>query len=223
MRSILRSCDLEGAADHDSVTEKQSTAEQSRSSADGLHASMKQYYAGRHCYFDDDGVFFHVSPWQGQQGASLSSLKLSCWLKEIALAAERARSSSKPAREALSEVAQQLCTEYGSTDVAITCGWSPAVTLGIVKGVKEVLDSVHDKEVGWCSTGRGRYDENVVWPVWPVCVCCVCMWYVCAHVRMCVLHACGHCSVLFMHVCVCVCLGCVLVHTSVCMQVCNSQ
>lgn len=180
MRSILRSCDLEGAANHDSVTEKQSTAEQSRSSTDGLHASMKQYYAGRHCYFDDDGVFFHVSPWQGQQRASLSSLKLSCWLKEIALAAERARSSSKPARDALSEVAQQLCTEYGSTDVAITCGWSPAVTLGIVKGVKEVLDSVHDKEVSWCSAGRGRHGENVVWLV---CVCCVGMWCVC--VRMC--------------------------------------
>lgn len=149
MQSILRSCNLEGAADLDAAAEQQPAGEQSHSSSsDGLHASVKQYYEGRHCYFDDDGVFFNVSPWQRQQGDSLSSLKLPSWLKEVAVAAEKVRSSSKPAREALSEVVEELCTEYDCDNVATTCNWSPAVVLGIVKGVKEVLDSVHDKEVG---------------------------------------------------------------------------
>ena len=159
MRSILRSCNLEGTAgNHDTVTEQHSTAERSHSStSDGLRASMKQYYAGKHCYFDDDEVFFHhSSQWPGWQSTSLFSLTFPSWLKEATAAAEQVQSSSKPAREALKEVAQELCAEYGSTDVAVTCGWSPAVTLGVVKAIKEVLESVHDKKVSQGFAGRGR-------------------------------------------------------------------
>ena len=178
MRSILRSCNLEGAEGHDTAMEKHSpTAEQLCSSSDAFRATMKQYYAGRHCYFDDDGVFFDVSPWQGQQAASLSSIAFSSWLKEVATAADQVRSSSRPAREALGEVAQELCTEYGSTDVAITCGWSPAVTLGIVKAIKEVLDSVCAKEVSPHSAGKGWYGALV-------CTLCVCV-CVCVHTHAC--------------------------------------
>lgn len=187
MRSILRSCNLEGAEDYDTATEQHSaTARQVHSSSDGLHASMKQYYAGRHCYFDDDGVFFDVSPWQRQQAGSLSSLTFSSWLKEVTAAAEQVRSSSKPAREALSKAAQELCTEYGSADVAITCGWSPAVTLGIVKGIKEVLDSVCDKEVSPYCAGKGGL---VFACVYVVCVFVCAYRYACAcvHVHLCEL------------------------------------
>ena len=140
------------------MTEQHSTAERSHSStSDGLRASMKQYYAGKHCYFDDDEVFFHHSShWPGWQSTSLFSLTFPSWLKEATAAAEQVQSSSKPAREALREVAQELCAEYGSTDVAVTCGWSPAVTLGVVKAIKEVLESVHDKKVSQGFAGRGR-------------------------------------------------------------------
>ena len=145
LQSILTTCDMEEHVDSHTKEKLMSPSV----AETVLTENNTDLPPRNYCYFDEDGDFFGQERWDVKD--SRKPLQFSSWLRSVTKEAGSLRSASRPARKAIRKLTDELCKEFGCSQVNISCEWSPAVSLGALKRLSEVFQSINSEVLILCS------------------------------------------------------------------------